>query len=516
MLLFLLPTWHYTCYKTSVAILVTHRGVMSLRGYLFMLIGGLITLLTLTQLVLVFWIENNLAKEVDIKARQYSEKIIELAVEQLDEPPSEAMVKTPKKLTNTWQVEQKFITTDESTDVQIYRFNDKHIIDIDTNLEPIVIDEQESNQPNTEQAKKIHTNKKVLKKEFKAIIDNLHQQNIKLMANENNDMQTFVIQSPSVQHQTWVSTNRFSDSSKALFEKIQLMLIIVAIIGLLFAFWLSSQFNKPLKLLTKGFEQLAKGDYQHQVPQQGVKEIRRTISHFNQLVQRLEQLSITEQQNKELSHLAELGEVSRGLAHALRNPIHTIGLSIEQLENNTLDKKQKQQLLATVQHKIQHLDKSIKALLTLTANGVSRTEEVPVLAVIQDIVLEYKSTMQKSIVFDIDIPETLTITGAESEIRSILHTLINNACEASAINSTVSITAFNAEDATHVTIKDSGIGLAPHIEQQLFQPHISSKPEGAGMGLYIANRLITLHYQGNLTLKNNKTVGCSAYAVFGA
>ncbi|OKY24781.1 HAMP domain-containing sensor histidine kinase [Thalassotalea sp. PP2-459] len=489
---------------------------MSLRGYLFLLIGGLITLLTLIQLVLVYWIEKNIAKEVDLKARQYSEQVIELAVEQINDQPTNFIVETPKDSTHTWQVEQKVITTDaENTNVKVYRFEDKKVIDITT--EPTSKPKSPNNSKKTHQENEtqVHINKKILKKEFKTIIDNIHQQNIDRQSKSPDNLKTFIVKSPNVHQQTWVSTSRISDSSKALFEKIQLMLIVVAIIGLLFAFWLSSQFNKPLRLLTKGFKHLSQGDYKHHVPQVGIKEIRTTIAHFNELVQRLEQLSKAEQQNKELTHLAELGEVSRGLAHALRNPIHTIGLSIEQLEDDSLDVDHKHKLLATIQHKIQHLDKSIKALLTLTANGISRDENVPVLAVIQDIILEYKSTIQKTIDFTLNVQENLTIKGAESEIRSILHTLINNACEASKSGDNVTIDAQNGEQGIEITVKDCGVGLTSHIKQQLFQPHISTKPEGAGMGLYIANRLITLHYQGNLTLTNNQKIGCTACAVFG-
>ena len=58
---------------------------MSLRSYLFILIGSLISLLTISQLTMVYWIENTIAKEVDFQARHYSEQIIELAVDQLNQ-----------------------------------------------------------------------------------------------------------------------------------------------------------------------------------------------------------------------------------------------------------------------------------------------------------------------------------------------------------------------------------------------------------------------------------------------
>ena len=502
---------------------------MSLRGYLFSLIGGLIILLTLIQLGVVFWIEANLNKEVDLKARHYSEQIIELAVEQFTDDGNTPNVVIQQKNPSSAHIKVEKLPEDSSikiakpkTQVQIYTFDEKHIIKFDEKSESETSSkaqeedhevQQERIDAETEHTMKI--SKKLLKKEFKTIVDKLHEQGINSRVKSIDDMQTFVVTSPNKHQQTWVSRETISPNSQSLFKKIQWMLVIVAVLGLLFAYWLSSQFNKPLKHLSVGFKRLAEGDYTSQVSPQGVKEIRTTINHYNQMVERLAELTKAEQQHKELAHLAELGEVSRGLAHALRNPIHTIGLSLEQLSDNDIDETHKQQLLTTVQQKITHLDKSIKALLALTSNGISREENIPVLAVVQDIILEYKSSVSKPINFDIQVDERLCLTGAESEIRSILHTLINNACDAAPDNGDVTICAKQTANSVEFNVIDNGSGLAPHIAEQLFQPHISSKPEGAGMGLYIAKRLITLHYNGKLSVSNNSNNGCTASATFG-
>ena len=231
--------------------------------------------------------------------------------------------------------------------------------------------------------------------------------------------------------------------------------------------------------------------------------------------------------------MAELGEVSRGLAHALRNPIHTIGLSLEQLSAVELSKDQRNKLIKTVQSKITNIDKNIKALLTLTTTGISRKDKIPVLAVIQDILLEYKSCQPKPQHFELDVDPTVTLTGSEAEIRSILHTLIINACEANSIaesiTSIVSIKLIRqAENVINISVSDEGNGLNEKLKSQLFQLHISTKPEGAGMGLYIAKRIISLHYSGDITLTNKQdkasesndtaesksVTGCIAQAVF--
>jgi hypothetical protein len=58
---------------------------MSLRSYLFALIGSLIILLTIIQLFLVYWIEQNLNQEVNVQARNLSAQVFELAFDELNQ-----------------------------------------------------------------------------------------------------------------------------------------------------------------------------------------------------------------------------------------------------------------------------------------------------------------------------------------------------------------------------------------------------------------------------------------------
>jgi len=494
---------------------------MSLRSYLFILIGCLIVLLTIIQLVLVNWIEKNIAKEVDFKARHYSEQVLELAVNEWDNVSQPPII--IKQSASDDVEKSKLIKLKSVNNVKMYSIDNDQLVELLT-------EEIEDKQVTAKQGKMEHTSKQeqhatqlgrqILHREFKTLVEKIHNEKNKVLNQNKAISNTIVIDSPNVKTRTWMSET-LPPSSKNLFNHIQITLVIVGLLGLIFAYWLSIKFNKPLKQLTDGFQYLAQGEYQHQVKEQGVSEIRATIKLFNQMVKRLQQLSSAEKQHKEIAHLAELGEVSRGLAHALRNPIHTIGLSIEQLSDDHLSEQQKAKLIKTMQNKIANIDKNIKGLLTLTTTGINREDKIPLLAVIQDIMLEYKSCQNKEVEFDISVDKNIQVTGAESEIRSILHTLINNACEANDSNSKVMISSvIHKNSVVDIVVQDQGEGIDEHIHDQLFQPHTSTKPEGAGMGLYIAQRLISLHYRGKISLtnhvnQNQHTDGCIAVAQFG-
>lgn len=490
---------------------------MSLRSYLFALIGSLIILLTIIQLFLVYWIEQNLNQEVNVQARNLSAQVFELAFDELNQNTDN--VKKVKFISENITVDDITLITEDAIGNRKKTFNKK--VNEIVNQDKILKENEEKYIEKNSEIENLH----IVKREIKTIVDRIYRKKDALASDIVTQEHKVIIHSPESLHHQWVQGLSPQSKTKELLQNIQWVLILCGITALFAAYWLSAQFNKPLALLTAGFKRLAKGDYQHHVDEQGIQEIRITIQHFNDMVKRLDHLTQTEQQHNEIKHLAELGEVSRGLAHSLRNPIHTIGLSIEQLNDTDLSPEYRTKLIKTIQNKIIHIDKNIKALLELTTSGLSRDDNIPILAVIQDIMLEYKSCHGQPQKFEVDILPELSIIGAESEIRSILHTLIINACESNSDsaspekNNVVIIKAKKVGKQLTIIVIDQGAGLDKKIGKRLFHPHISTKAEGAGMGLYIAKRIISLHYNGDIHLENQctdngETTGCLAKADF--
>ena len=182
--------------------------------------------------------------------------------------------------------------------------------------------------------------------------------------------------------------------------------------------------------------------------------------------------------------------------HALRNPIHTMALALEQLSGSDPALQQ------LIEQKMQHINRTLSTLLTLSCQGVDRSTPVALKAVLQDLCLEFSA-------LQLDAP-ALCCHGAEAELRFILHVLVSNAVEASPQPGTVCLKLWQAPDGIYFQVTDQGPGLSPTVAASLFQPHISSKAEGAGMGLYLAQRLLQMYYQGDIQLQNRPEGGVLA------
>ena len=294
-----------------------------------------------------------------------------------------------------------------------------------------------------------------------------------------------------------------------MFNAIFILIIVTTIVALLLVFWLSRKFSEPLQQLSDGFKKLENGEFGVKVKPQGVEEIKQTISRFNTMSDQLVKLAEAEHKLMQQTQLTELSDVSKGIAHALRNPMHTIGLAIEQLSQEDVPESLKQKLFAKVQSKLAQLDKNIKALLTVTSGEIDREQQVQLLSVLQDIVLELKQSHQLSDIdlnVSLDVSSEIQLLGSDKELRSVLHTIVFNAYEACLEdnNTDIQIEIKAEPDAEKVTlsIQDNGTGIDEKIMERMFEPHNSSKAEGAGMGLYISKRIVELYYGGRLTIDN--------------
>ncbi|MGB0936553.1 MAG: ATP-binding protein [Colwellia sp.] len=490
---------------------------MTLKSYLFCLFGGLILLLSTFQIAFIFWAQDNFKQQVIEKAEEVSLKVMDIALKDIDFES----VNQNKHISDN---EKPFVIETEHLISKVYinHSTNKHnspITDtnnIETTMDTVVWrDEPLQNSDKNANINTLHNIKKVdlikVKETLHASVERLHET---IKTNRN----TIVFSSKSPVNNKYAIEFGDHNNIDNFIDKVLIVIILSTLLALAFAYWLSTHLSKPMQSLSKGFSRLAKGKYDEEVMEQGSKETKQTIHDFNQMKDKLKALSISEKKLQQQNQLAELGEVSLGLAHALRNPIHTIGLSVEQLSLNNITAENKQSLITTIQNKIVHIDKTIRSLLSLTSTGINRNERLHLMGIVQDIILEYKASDRLGLTFKIDIPNTLYIMGCENEIRAILHTLIINACEASSEKQTIRITATsNVEDkqTIDISVTDEGSGLSKVVENSLFKPHITSKSEGAGMGLYTAQRLIKLFYHGNISLKNNdKKPGCLAIASF--
>ncbi len=285
--------------------------------------------------------------------------------------------------------------------------------------------------------------------------------------------------------------------------------------GLLGAAWLARRIALPLRDLARASDRLGRGELDQRVAPSGPREVRRSLEAFNRMADDLSRLQAETEALRADRELAELGEIGRGLAHSLRNPLHALGLSLDALAAGRVDDDGDASRAAGLaergREQLSRIDQALRGFLALSTSSGAQVASVELDAVIDDVVLEASQRAQGRVRFERSRCG-LRIDAVEAELRIILHALLINAVEASPEDGLVRIRGESAEPpgSVLVEIEDQGSGISPAVRERLFQPHVSSKPTGAGMGLYLAERLLRQRYRGQLSLDQREQGGTLA------
>ncbi|HYN44024.1 MAG TPA: HAMP domain-containing protein, partial [Thermoanaerobaculia bacterium] len=137
----------------------------------------------------------------------------------------------------------------------------------------------------------------------------------------------------------------------------------IVALGLLAAAFVAHRVARPLVELSRAARTVGEGAFGAQVATREGGEVGEAIAAFNQMSSRLEALEREALALKEREHLGEMGEVARGMAHALRNPLHAVGLSVDELASRLPDDPGAAEMAAAARRQIAGVDGTIRSFL---------------------------------------------------------------------------------------------------------------------------------------------------------
>ncbi len=199
------------------------------------------------------------------------------------------------------------------------------------------------------------------------------------------------------------------------------------------------------------------------------------------------------------------GEVARRLAHEIKNPLTPIQLSAERLERK-LDGK-----LEDAEQSV--LSKSVKTIVDQVAAMKRLVNEfrdyarlpsaelnpLDLNGLIQDVMVLYaqepsETATRAQVTTDLD-PTLPLIEGDAQQLRQVVHNLIQNAQDASEAHAKVTLTTrwSPARKRVKLTVTDEGPGFAANILQRAFEPYVTTKAKGTGLGLAVVKKIADEH-----------------------
>jgi signal transduction histidine kinase len=275
-------------------------------------------------------------------------------------------------------------------------------------------------------------------------------------------------------------------------------------VGLLASAALSRRLTSPLRDLADGVEAVGQGDLGVEVPVSASGEVGELQRSFNLMSHRLQELESEREEWRKREHLAQLGDLSRGLAHTLRNPLHTLGLAVEELAGEGSERRH---LVETSRHQIRRIDRWLRSFLALGAGESSHAESTNLHELAGSVVLE---SVQQGAKVTLEGATDVFASVVPGAIRAALANLVENAVDVSPDDAGVVVSVQRLEDHAEIRVADRGPGLPTEVRERLFSPHVTTKVGGSGMGLFLARQLVVGMHGGELLVEDRDGGGTAA------
>ncbi|MBX3275910.1 MAG: HAMP domain-containing protein [Sandaracinaceae bacterium] len=194
--------------------------------------------------------------------------------------------------------------------------------------------------------------------------------------------------------------------------------------------------------------------------------------------------------------LAAIGRMAAHVTHEVRNPLSSIGLNVELLEEELEDLPPEQRsLLRSIQREIDRLTEITEEYLRLARLPVPRLEPEPLGALVDEVGRFVARELESSgITLRVEVDADLPLVAAdESQIRQALLNLLRNAKDAMAQGGEILLAARRAPGGLEILVRDRGEGIAPEARVHLFDLFYSTKERGTGLGLPLTQQIVAAH-----------------------
>lgn len=215
------------------------------------------------------------------------------------------------------------------------------------------------------------------------------------------------------------------------------------------------------------------------------------------------------------------GEVARRLAHEIKNPLTPIQLSAERLQMKLekrlegADASMLSRATTTIVNQVAAMQRMVDDFRDYAKTPPAVLSPLNLNALIEEILGLYLNHDEADIIRTRLAPSLPLVMGDATQLRQVVHNLLQNAQDAVAergqdtparINVVTEAISYAGSDGTprsavRLSITDNGPGFAPKILDRAFEPYVTSKSRGTGLGLAMVKKIIEEH-GGRIDIQN--------------
>jgi nitrogen fixation/metabolism regulation signal transduction histidine kinase len=215
---------------------------------------------------------------------------------------------------------------------------------------------------------------------------------------------------------------------------------------------------------------------------------------------------------------AAWGEVARRLAHEIKNPLTPIQLSAERMRRRYLERMDADEAevldraTRTIVNQVDAMKNMVNAFSEYARVPQINLQPMDLNQLVREVLDLYRSSETNTQILEQLSSGDIRIDGDSGRLRQLLHNLLKNALEAAKDiqDSRITVTTRVIEEATvsqvELCVDDNGPGIEAGVLENIFEPYISTKPKGSGLGMAIVKKIVEEH-GGTISATNREEGG---------
>ncbi len=220
------------------------------------------------------------------------------------------------------------------------------------------------------------------------------------------------------------------------------------------------------------------------------------------------QLEASQTMAMRAEQLASLGQFAAGLAHELRNPLMAMKILVQSALERDPATAMSGRDLSVIDEEITRLEQLVQGFLDFARPPEAVRQPTSLAEIVSPTVnlvtaQAGRTGVSVSCAFDPDLPPVNADAG---QLRQVILNLLLNAIDATPSGGKVSIHANRHNGDAIIKVADTGRGLPKNLGDTIFDPFVSTRETGIGLGLSICRRIVETH-QGTITARTRSEGG---------